>query len=302
MSAVQVNRIMTLTGHRDCVYTLETMPGSPVFFSAGGDGLIAQWRFGEKDGEAVAQMKASVYALCYDPKTGWLLAGHNFEGLHVLDWQRKKEVGSLKLSDAAIFDMAVIGDKALVATGDGDIHVVDLPSLTVERKLPGFGKSARCIAVRPDEQELAVGYSDYNIRVFRTADFSEVKSFGAHHNSVFSLRYSPDGRVLLSGSRDARLKAWNPAQNYALMQEVPAHLFAINDIRFSPDGKHFLTCSMDKSVKVWRSEDLTLLKVIDKARHAGHGTSVNKVLWSSFNGQVVSASDDRTISIWDVIF
>ena len=59
---------------------------------------------------------------------------------------------------------------------------------------------------------------------------------------------------------------------------------------------------MDKSVKVWQTADLTLLKVIDKARHAGHGTSVNKLLWSSYNDQVVSASDDRTISIWDVIF
>jgi WD40 repeat protein len=59
---------------------------------------------------------------------------------------------------------------------------------------------------------------------------------------------------------------------------------------------------MDKSIKVWDSEKLKLLKVIDRARHAGHGTSVNKVLWTSYQNQLLSASDDRTISVWNINF
>jgi WD40 repeat protein len=57
---------------------------------------------------------------------------------------------------------------------------------------------------------------------------------------------------------------------------------------------------MDKSIKVWDLEDLKLLKVIDKARHAGHGTSVNKLFWTT--DQLFSASDDRSISAWDIEF
>jgi WD40 repeat protein len=79
-------------------------------------------------------------------------------------------------------------------------------------------------------------------------------------------------------------------------------MYAINSLSFSPNGKHFVTCSLDKSIKLWDADQLKLLKVIDKARHAGHGTSVNKLLWTAYNGQVVSASDDRTISIWKFIF
>jgi WD40 repeat protein len=51
---------------------------------------------------------------------------------------------------------------------------------------------------------------------------------------------------------------------------------------------------------VWDTERLQLLKVIDKARHAGHGTSVNKLLWTSFESQLLSASDDRSISAWQI--
>ena len=59
---------------------------------------------------------------------------------------------------------------------------------------------------------------------------------------------------------------------------------------------------MDKSIKVWDAETFQLLKVIDKARHAGHGTSVNRLLWTNHNNLLVSASDDRSISIWDLTF
>jgi WD40 repeat protein len=77
-------------------------------------------------------------------------------------------------------------------------------------------------------------------------------------------------------------------------------MYAINHIEYSPDGSYFATCSMDKSVKIWSAKDFQLLKVIDKARHAGHGTSVNKLFWSSYMDQLVSCSDDRTISVWNV--
>lgn len=302
MSPVTVHKAITLTGHRDSIYALEAVPESTTFFSASGDGMVVQWSLGSTEGEAIAQLGASVYALRYDPRTGLLLAGRNFDGIHVLDWTARKSLRSLKLTTEAIFDIALIGHLALVACGDGVVRVVDLSEMRVVKELHEATQRARCIAVRPGAGEVAVGYSDNRIRVFDTENFSLIREFEAHVHSVFCLQYTADGKVLISGSRDARLKAWMAEKGYALGQEVAAHLFAINDIRFSPDGKHFVTCSMDKSVKVWRTEDLTLLKVIDKARHAGHGTSVNKVLWSPVTHQVVSASDDRTISVWDVIF
>jgi WD40 repeat protein len=83
---------------------------------------------------------------------------------------------------------------------------------------------------------------------------------------------------------------------------VAAHLFAINHIAFSPSGEYFATASMDKSIKIWKADELKLLKVIDKGRHAGHGTSVNKLVWTDFKNQLVSASDDRTISVWNLTF
>ena len=77
-------------------------------------------------------------------------------------------------------------------------------------------------------------------------------------------------------------------------------MYAINYLSFKEDGSMLVTCSMDKSIKVWDTEERKLLKVIDKARNAGHGTSINKVVWSSYTQEVISVSDDRSISIWNI--
>jgi WD40 repeat protein len=303
MSNIQIQKLHTLKGHRDCVYTLQSSDKPSIFFSGAGDGMIVKWDMELTDeGERIAQLPNSVYALHYMAEKDLLIAGHNYEGIHLLDWRNKKEISSLRLGPSAIFDIRSFGNDCLVASGDGSVTVVDMEHLTIRKKLLHSEKSARTIAINPVYGEVAVGYSDNFIRVFRLDDFSLKHGWQAHTNSVFTLCYSPDFRFLLSGSRDARLKSWGVEANYGLFKEVAAHLYAINHIVFSPDSKHFVSCSLDKSIKVWQAADLTLLKVIDKARHAGHGTSVNKLLWSSFNNQLVSASDDRTISIWDVIF
>jgi WD40 repeat protein len=302
MSSTQVKKIHTLTGHRDCVYTLQPASEESMFFSGSGDGMVVLWNLNNPDhGELIAQLPNSVYALHFDRTSQLLVAGHNYEGIHLLDWQNKKEVASLQITKSAIFDIQPYGDKVLVASGDGTVSLVDIRQMIVLKRLQVSEKSARTIAVDSVSGEIAVGYSDNYIRVI-DEDLKVRAEWQAHNSSVFTLRYIPGGRSLISGSRDARLKVWDAASNFRQAGEVIAHMYAINHIEFSPDGKHFVTCSMDKSIKVWDTAKLSLLKVIDRSRHAGHGTSVNKLLWTSYNDQLISASDDRTISVWHIIF
>jgi WD40 repeat protein len=302
MSPVQVQRVHALTGHRDCVYTLEQSLDPAVVFSGAGDGMVVKWDLREpENGTLIAKLPNSVYALEFDPESGLLIAGHNYEGIHFLDGENKTEVGSLQLTKSFIFDLKCIAGYLFVACGDGEVIKVDPKNKSVLKRNKSTDKSARTMTFSERTGHIAVGYSDNAIRIFDN-DLNLVKQWFGHTNSVFTLRYLPGGAYLISGSRDARLKLWDVKADYAQAAEVVAHMYAINHIEFSPDGKHFVTCSMDKSIKVWDLEHLSLLKVIDRSRHAGHGTSVNKLLWTSFNDQLLSASDDRTISVWHIIF
>jgi WD40 repeat protein len=303
MPVIHVTRLHNLSGHRDCIYTIQPADEPHLFFSAAGDGMVALWNLNKPDeGELIASLPNSVYALHLHRLSGLLIVGHNYNGIHVLDWKNKKETGSLKMTDAAIFDIQSYGARVFVGDKEGMITEIDLDTLTITRKLKASAKSVRAMSINEKLGEMAVGFSDHYIRIYDLETLQEKYAWEAHQNSVFTVRYTPDGNYLMSGSRDARLKNWDSRAGYLQVAEVVAHMHAINHIDFSPDSKHFVTCSMDKSIKVWNLDEMKLLKVIDKGRHAGHGTSVNKLLWTDHNAQLVSASDDKTLSIWTIDF
>lgn len=301
MTKLQVTRLHSITGHKDCVYTLAAPAASDIFFSGAGDGMIVKWDLNNPEqGELIAKLPNSVYALHALPTRELLIVGHNYDGIHIVDWKNKKEISSLNFTTAALFDLQSDGNHIFAGAADGTVTKIDLETLRIIKKVQYSEKSARAIAINWKRREMAIGYSDNFIRVLDLDGLNIKYEWAAHSNSVFTVRYSPDHNFLFSGSRDARLKVWDVNVGYIQAAEIVAHMYAINHIEFSPDGKHFVTCSMDKSIKVWSTEELKLLKVIDKARHAGHGTSINKLLWTEHENQLLSASDDRTISVWNI--
>ncbi len=296
----QVQKIDGFSGHRDCVYTTVGSETSQ-FFSAGGDGMVILWDLARPDlGEVVARVPASVYSLAFDAERKQLWVGQNYEGIQLIDTSKKTVIQSIKITSGTIFDIQLFENQAFIAQSDGIITVMDIEKFAIKRHIKASAQSARCIAIEPQKRHIAVGYSDNSIRVFDIDTHQLIHTLESHIKSVFTIQYAPNGQYLISGGRDAQLKIWEVNHHYTLTKSIPAHLFAINHLVFSLDNQYFATCSMDKSIKIWDATTFQLLKVIDRARHAGHGTSINKLLWTNYQNQLVSASDDRTLSVWEI--
>ncbi|MCU0393430.1 MAG: WD40 repeat domain-containing protein [Thermoflexibacter sp.] len=301
MSNIQIHKVRTLTGHHDSIYALIGSANTQEIFSGGSDGFVVRWNLEQGDqGTLIVRIPNSVYALHLDKSRNCLIIGQNYSGVHLISLEDNKEISSSSITSSAIFDIKVYKDMLLVGCGDGTISILSLSDLTTIAHLKMSAKSVRCMAVNPLSEELAVGYSDNFIRIIDLKNLSIRNEIEAHQNSVFSLSYSPDYQYLLSGSRDAYLKVWNAENRYLLHREIVAHLFTINHICYHPHLPYFATCSKDKSIKLWDAKEFKLLKVIDKARHTGHGTSINKLFWSNYHNYLFACSDDRTISVWDI--
>jgi WD40 repeat protein len=295
-----VTKRYTISGHKDSVYTMERGPLPGIFYSSGADGLVAEWNVEKpEEGRLLAKSASSVYALKLLEEQGLLVIGQNFDGIQLVDIKSRKAAGSLQLGKAAIFAIEAYGNKLFVGMGDGSLIVVDQETLKLLHHEKASHKSLRSLQIYPEKEEIAAGFSDNTIKIFNLNNYNIKSVIEAHKNSVFTLCYSPDREYLLSGSRDAHLNIWQSAAGYRKKEGIVAHMYAINHIAYSPDARYFASCSMDKSVKLWDAASFRLLKVLDKARHAGHGTSVNRLLWLN-NKVLLSGSDDRTISVWDI--
>ncbi|MFT4858010.1 MAG: WD repeat-containing protein 61, partial [Planctomycetota bacterium] len=273
MAKIEVNKLQTLTGHNDCIYALTEGSDPRFFYTGSGDGMVVEWDLDLlKDGKLIAKLANSVYTLQVDHARNWLFIGHNFEGIHVIDLNEYKEIWSLKLTDQAIFDIKVVGNEAYIGAADGVLTVVDIELRAIKKHIKLSSKSIRVMAVAIGKKHLAIGLSDHSIKILDLAnDFQPIANLVGHTNSVFALSYSPDEMLLASGSRDVNLKFWN-STDFTLVESIVAHLYAINYLSFNEDGNMLVTCSMDKSMKIWETAERKLLKVIDKARNAGHGT------------------------------
>ncbi len=167
MSKIEVAKLGAFTGHKDCIYTVEKGESPNCFFSSGSDGLIVYWDLNQPDqGQLVAKIPNTVYALNYVREQQLLLAGQNFSGIHIIDCQTWKETHSIKLSSQAIFDIKHRGTIAYIASGEGNVQAVDFSDVPkVLWKSEASTQAARCLSIHPNKQEIAVGYSDNHIRI-----------------------------------------------------------------------------------------------------------------------------------------
>jgi WD40 repeat protein/serine/threonine protein kinase len=106
------------------------------------------------------------------------------------------------------------------------------------------------VAFSPDSQRfLTCDGSD--LRIWDLGTFKEVPFSPLHHFSIIDLCFSPDGRAILTASRDFTAQAWDATTGAPLFSPSVRHAGPVTSARFSPDGRRFVTGGNDAVARVW---------------------------------------------------
>jgi len=115
----------------------------------------------------------------------------------------------------------------------------------------------------------------------------------SHAESVYSSSFSPDGRLLASGSYDGTVKLSDAATGALVHTLVQAS--TVWSVAFSPDGKLLASGLRDGEVKLWNVATGTEVRTL-----TGHTDIVWSVVFSPDGKFLASGSEDKTVKLWDI--
>ena len=72
-----------------------------------------------------------------------------------------------------------------------------------------------------------------------------------HKNIVYSVAFSPDGKMLASGSENNTIILWDVESRQPLGQPLEGHKDSVYSVAFSPDGKMLASGSWDNTIILW---------------------------------------------------
>ncbi|MEZ4939972.1 MAG: caspase family protein [Saprospiraceae bacterium] len=117
-----------------------------------------------------------------------------------------------------------------------------------------------------------------------------LQTLSGHTGAVNDVAFSPDGRLLLSGSSDKTAKLWD--RNGQLLRTLSGHTGAVNAVAFAPDGKSILTAGSDNMLKHWDPETGKLL-------HTMQGLNATALAFTPDGKFFAAGSLDNRAKIWD---
>lgn len=153
------------------------------------------------------------------------------------------------------------------------------------------------IAINSTDDYWAAASRRGEILVWDAGGLTLHRMWRAHADMIWTLAFSPDGRMLASGSWDGAVKLWDVLSGALIWSG--RHTSHANRVAFAPDGSVLASSGNDATVRLWDVRTGTQLQVLP------HSAPVPAVAWSAVTsdgtgGQLFASGDlEGTIQLWE---
>ena len=120
-----------------------------------------------------------------------------------------------------------------------------------------------------------------------------------HSLCILSMSFSPDGKQILTSSKDKTAKIWEEDGGgiWKCIAILEGHDSWVFDAQFSSDGKYIVTASWDKTAKIWGLDEDGIWGCLTTL--VGHNNKVKSSCFSFDDRYIVTASQDNTAKVWE---
>lgn len=212
------------------------------------------------------------------------------------------------------------GKRIISGSDDSRLKIRNLQG-KVLHTLRGHTDAVYAVAVSQDGRRVVSASGDRTLKVW-TARGRLLHTLTGHTNEVTAVAISPDNKTIASASEDGTVKLWSLGGK--LRRTLKGHTAPMTAVAFSPNGKLLATASRDTTISYWNVAALlaeasnlpsktaasktaastAVLKTADEMQPLkklqGHQADILSIEFSPNSEQLVSASRDRTVKLWNL--
>ena len=276
--------VSVLPGHENYVHDVTFSPDGSFVATAGRDGTARVWR--AANGEAIATLHGHgdrVLAAGFLPGGRRVVTAGVDDSVRVWDSVRQPYLSLVARLGQPVERVDVVDGRIEAITSDGRLH-----RLAFDGSRLGDGPAP----VRPPLRSAdgATVRIEGKTAVITRPDGRELVLRG-HTDLVTSADFSPDGRLLVTASRDHDPIVWD-ARRGSEIRRLLGHFAVVSDARFSPDGRWIVTAGPGKP-GLWEVASGELIYLFQ-----GHVDVLLSATFDATSRRIVTGGRDGTVQTY----